>query len=351
MNMIHMLFTARCYEPYTGKRHRRMAEEDDLFATRGSALASLCAPPAAAGRHTAKANAQQAAEQAALDHFADQAAADQAAADQAVSIQAVSIQAASDQAAEQVAADQAVAEQVAADQAAAEQVAADQATVVQAAADTQSVEAPRNNFQATAANPTAIQQLALGLGDDHQSTASQIAARSTADTAPRSPFEAVAMYSKAQTIKALQSTDTEHIYMLSGHIGLPDSTDLRPFPDSPLSTGQQHHTRSTDLSTWLGHKRTDSATKAGTAILAETCNEAAASAEQMECMVDRAVSARTASATALSATAVSTTAAETRSPADDDTAAPAVNLAGVAGRALTLSQSPQSTAQVRQISA
>ena len=74
--MIHMHFTARYREPYTGKRRRRMAEGNDLFALRGSALASLWGPQAAPGHHTAKeANAQQAAEQAAAGQSAGQAAA------------------------------------------------------------------------------------------------------------------------------------------------------------------------------------------------------------------------------------------------------------------------------------
>ena len=331
--MIDMLFTARYSEPFTGKRRRRMAEEEDLFAFRGCALASLWGPQTAAGHHTAEeANAQQATKQAATDQSAGQAATDQAAADQA--------------AADPAAADQA-----------AEQEAADQEAAVQAAADTQQVKAQHINCQATAAHTSVIQQMAAGVGDGHQSSASQTAARSFLDTAPESPLEAAGMYSQALTVKALPSTSSEA--MLSGHTGLPASVDLRAFPDGPLSTGQQrqqHRAQSTRLSGWLERTSFDSAIKSGADILAETHDEGAANAEQIECMGDRAASAiaasATASATALPATTIaSATASETTPPADGDTAAPALKLAGVATMAPTLSLLPHSLAQVGHISA
>ena len=232
-----------------------MAEEDDLFA-----LASLWGPQAAAGHHTAKgANAQQAAACSA----AGQAAADQAAADQP----------AGQATADQEAADQAVADQAASDQAtsdqAAKQVAADQAPVVPATADTQQLQALDVSFQATAANTIVILQL-VAMADGHQSTGSQTATRSTADTASGSPSKAAVMHSQALTGKAPPSLSSGP--MVSGHTGLPASTDLRAFPDNTLSTWQQqqqHCTQSTNLSGWLGHTSTGSPTKADTGILAD----------------------------------------------------------------------------------
>ena len=77
----------------------------------------------------------------------------------------------------------------------------------------------------------------------------------------------------------------------------------------------------------------------------------AASATASATAASATAASATASATALPATTVSTTAVETTPPADDDTAAPAVNLARFAGMASTLSQSSQSSAQVRDVSA
>ena len=307
-----------------------MAEGNDLFALRGSALASLWGLQAAPGHHTAKeANAQQAAEQAAAGQSAGQAAAGQAAADQAAADQAPADQAASD-----LAASDQTAEQEAADQAA-------------AAADTQQVEAQKNTV-----HTSVIRQPASGVGDGHHSTGSQMAARGTLATAPGSPSEAAGMHREALFVKALPSTSSEA--MLSGHTGLPASTDLMAFPDSPQYTGQQrlqHRTQSTHLPCCLEHISTDHASIAGADIPAETPNEGVTNAEQLECMVDGAASATAASAkasaTALPATTIaSATAAETTPPADEDTPGPALNPAGVGAMAPALPQSPQSIAQV-----
>ena len=324
-----MLFTARPYEPHIGKRRRHTAEEDDQFAMRGSALASRWRPEAPEGHHTAKATNVQ---QAAADQSAGQSAADREAADSAAADQA---------AAGQAAADQAAADQAAADQAVADQAASDQ-EAVQAAAGSGQVAAQNINFQATAAHASVIQQLAAVEGDDHQSTGPLSTARGTADSASRSPSETAAIYSQALAVKDTPSTTSEP--MLSG---LPASTDLRAFPESPLSTEkqpQQNRTQST-LSGWLTHTSPDSASKAGAGVLAETHNEGAATTECMDCMVGRAASAKAASATA------SATAGEMETPADSVTAAPALNLAGDDAMARTLSQSLQSSARVRHVSA
>ena len=179
-----------------------------------------------------------------------------------------------------------------------------------------------------------------------------MAARGTLATAPGSPSEAAGMHREALFVKALPSTSSEA--MLSGHTGLPASSDLMAFPDSPQYTGQQrlqHRTQSTHLPCCLEHISTDNASKAGADIPAETPNEGVANAEQLECMVDGAASATaasaTASATALPATTIaSATAAETTPPADEDTPGPALNPAGVGAMAPALPQSPQSIAQV-----
>ena len=345
-------------------------EEEDLYALRGSALASLWRPQAAKCRHTAAAHGPHAPP-------AAQAAADKSAPEQAVD--------------DQLAAEQIVAEQAAAGQSAAEQVAADQPATEQAAADAQQVEAEDTNGQQTAAHASAIQQQAAGKVADPTSAGALAAARSTADSLPGSPSHAAAVHSQAlpantplsasfgltpqvsrPTRHSLELTPqsfgptpqsswptprslgpTPHSPGLSGDLGKIANTNPRALPDSHQTTGQQQHANQT-VSVVHRHSHTSTKSAAKAIILTEVCNEAVADAvdaERMEGVADRAVSATVASVTtasvmtasattasaavAASATAVSATVTETATPAHGDTVTHGGNLIRITEMAAT----------------